>query len=67
MKDGRFADVIIEKIEPARYKSLREARGQVLSEYQKMLEKKFKDDLVSKYPIKLNNEEIQKALNTKKQ
>ncbi len=67
VKDGRFADVIIEKVEPARYKSLREARGQVLSEYQKMLEKKFNDDLVSKYPIKLNNEEIQKALNSKRQ
>jgi peptidyl-prolyl cis-trans isomerase SurA len=67
VKDGRFADVIIEKVEPARYKSLREARGQVLSDYQKSLEKKFNDDLISKYPIKLNNEEIQKALNTKKQ
>jgi peptidyl-prolyl cis-trans isomerase SurA len=66
-KDGRFADVIIEKVEPARYKSLREARGQVMSDYQKSLEKKFNDDLVNKYPIKLNNEEIQKALNSKKQ
>lgn len=67
VKDGKFADVIIEKVEPARNKSLREARGQVLSDYQKSLEKKFNDDLVNKYPIKLNNEEIQKALNSKKQ
>jgi peptidyl-prolyl cis-trans isomerase SurA len=67
VKDGRFADVIIEKIDPARNKSLREARGQVMSDYQKSLEKKFYDDLLSKYPVKLNNEEIQKALNSKKQ
>ena len=67
VKDGRFADVIIEKIEPARYKSLREARGQVLADFQKTLEKQFNDDLVSKYPIKLNNEEVKKALNSKKQ
>ena len=66
VKDGRFVDVIIEKVEAARYKSLREARGQVLSDYQKILEKQFNDDLINKYPVKLNNGEIQKALNSKK-
>jgi peptidyl-prolyl cis-trans isomerase SurA len=67
VKDGRFADVIIEKIEPARFKTIREARGQVISDYQKTLEKQFNEDLINKYPIKLNNEEIEKALNSKKQ
>lgn len=66
VKDAKFADVIIEKVEPSRYKSLREARGQVLSDYQKFLEKQFNDDLINKYPVKLNNEEVQKAINTKK-
>lgn len=67
VKDAKFADVIIEKVELARYKSLREARGQVLSDYQKVLEKQFNDDLINKYPVKLNNGEVQKALNSKKQ
>jgi peptidyl-prolyl cis-trans isomerase SurA len=66
-KDGQFADVIIEQVEPSRYKTLRECRGQVLVDYQKSLEQKFKEDLINKYPVKLNNEEIQKALNAKKQ
>lgn len=66
VKDGQFADVIIEKVEPARYKTLRESRGQVLVEYQKYLEVQFKADLKNKYPVKLNDEEIQKAIGIKK-
>lgn len=65
-KDGQFVDVIIEQVEPARYKTLRECRGQVLVEYQKYLEAQFKADLINKYPVKLNNEEIQKAIGIKK-
>jgi peptidyl-prolyl cis-trans isomerase SurA len=66
-KEGQFADVIIEQVEPARYKTLRECRGQVISEYQKYLETQFKADLKNKYPVKLNSEEIQKAIGIKKQ
>ncbi|GGD74644.1 hypothetical protein GCM10011514_43370 [Emticicia aquatilis] len=66
VKDGLFADVIIEQVEPARYKTLRECRGQVLVEYQKYLEAQFKADLKNKYPVKLNEEEIQKAIGIKK-
>lgn len=65
-KEGQFADVIIERVEPARYKTLRESRGQVVAEYQKYLEAKFKADLKNKYPVKLNSEEIQKAIGIKK-
>lgn len=65
-KEGQFADVIIERVEPARYKTLRECRGQVLAEYQKYLEAQFKADLKNKYPVKLNDEEIQKAIGIKK-
>lgn len=64
-KDGRFADVLIDTVEPARYKTLREARGQVMVDYQKDLEKQFYADLVNKYPVKLNKEEIQKVLGNK--
>lgn len=64
-KDGQFADVLIDTVEPARYKTIREARGQVLADYQKYLEKKFYADLVNKYPVKLNKEEIQKVVENK--
>jgi peptidyl-prolyl cis-trans isomerase SurA len=66
VKEGLFADVIIEQLEPARYKTLRECRGQVLVEYQKYLETQFKADLKNKYPVKLNTEEIQKVIGIKK-
>lgn len=65
-KEGYFADVTIEQVEPARYKTLRECRGQVLSEYQKYLETQFRADLQNKYPVRLNTEEIQKIIGTKK-
>lgn len=65
-KEGQFADVIIEQVEPARYKTLRECRGQVIAEYQKYLETQFKTDLKNKYSVKLNDEEIQKAIGIKK-
>ena len=65
VKDGQFADVLIDTVEPARYKTLREARGQVMVDYQKYLEKQFYADLVNKYPVKLNKEEIQKVLGNK--
>ncbi|WP_064196201.1 MULTISPECIES: peptidylprolyl isomerase [Emticicia] len=65
-KDGQFADVIIEQVEPARSKTLRECRGQVLVDYQKYLENQFKTDLINKYPVNLNQEEIDKALGIKK-
>jgi len=66
VKEGQFADVTIEQLEPARYKTLRECRGQVLVEYQKYLETQFKADLKNKYPVKLNTEEIQKVIGIKK-
>jgi peptidyl-prolyl cis-trans isomerase SurA len=56
---------LIDTVEPARYKTIREARGQVLADYQKYLEKKFYADLVNKYPVKLNKEEIQKVVENK--
>jgi peptidyl-prolyl cis-trans isomerase SurA len=66
VKEGYFADVTIEQVEPARYKTLRECRGQVLIEYQKYLETQFRADLQNKYPVRLNTEEIHKIIGTKK-
>lgn len=67
VKDGKYIELVIEKIEPARYKTMREARGQVLADYQKQLEKQFYDELEAKYPVKINKVEIDKALEIKKQ
>jgi peptidyl-prolyl cis-trans isomerase SurA len=67
IKDGKYIELVVEKIEPARYKTLREARGQVLADYQKELEKQFYNELEAKYPVKVNKEEIDRALGAGKQ
>ncbi|GAB3521768.1 peptidylprolyl isomerase [Emticicia fontis] len=66
-KDGKNIELTIERVEPARYKTLREARGQVLVDYQKQLEKQLLDELEAKYPVKVNKEELDKALGARKQ
>lgn len=66
IKDGKYIELSIERIEPARYKTLREARGQVLVDYQKQLEKQLNAELEVKYPVKINKEEIDKALGARK-
>ncbi|WP_337045196.1 peptidylprolyl isomerase [Emticicia sp. 17c] len=67
IKNGKHIDLSIEKTEPARYKTLREARGQVLADYQKQLEKQFNEQLEARYPVKINKEEIDKVIETRKQ
>lgn len=67
IKDGKYVELSIERIDPARYKTLREARGQVLADYQKQLESQVYQELEAKYPVKVNREEIDRALEAKKQ
>ncbi|MBA4854084.1 peptidylprolyl isomerase [Emticicia sp. BO119] len=67
IKDGKYIELIVERLEPARYKTLREARGQVLADYQKQLEKQLHQELEVRYPVKINKEEIDKALEAGKQ
>ncbi|RYU94054.1 peptidylprolyl isomerase [Emticicia agri] len=66
IKDGKYIELSVERIEPARYKTLREARGQVLVDYQKQLEKQLYEELENRYPVKINREELDKALEAKK-
>ncbi|MCF0054320.1 peptidylprolyl isomerase [Dyadobacter sp. CY356] len=50
----------IEKIEPARVKTFAEARGGVINEYQKVLEKQWLEKLQQKFPVKVNQQELEK-------
>lgn len=67
IKEGKYFEFNIEKVEPARFKTLREARGQVLADYQKQLEKQLNDELAVKYPATVNKQEISKSLDIRKQ
>jgi len=59
-KDGRFYLVVIDKIEAPRAKELEECRGLAISDYQNYLEKKWLDELKTKYPVTINQEELKK-------
>ena len=50
----------IQKIEPARSKTFVEARGSVINEYQKLLEKQWLEKLQQKFPVKVNAQELEK-------
>ncbi|WP_221390846.1 peptidylprolyl isomerase [Dyadobacter sp. NIV53] len=50
----------IEKIETARLKTFAEARGTVINEYQKELEKQWLSKLYQKFPVKVNDQELEK-------
>lgn len=54
--DGYSYRIIIEEIKPARPKSLREARGAVINDYQKDLEEQLMTSLSVKYPVEIDTE-----------
>lgn len=51
---GRFAVIQIHEMIPAGNKTLEEARGSIISDYQVYLEKLWLDELMSKNPVKVN-------------
>ncbi|MDQ3290428.1 MAG: peptidylprolyl isomerase [Bacteroidota bacterium] len=59
-KDGRAVFIKINKILPPGYKSLDEVRGIVTSDYQTYLEKEWLKELRQKYPVQVNQTEVQK-------
>jgi len=61
-KDGRYYAVIINKALPAGPKTLAEARGQATSDYQTYLEKQWIAELRQKYPVKVNDAEVNKLV-----
>jgi peptidyl-prolyl cis-trans isomerase SurA len=50
----------IEAIEPARIKTFAEARGSVINAYQQELEKQWLSTLRQKFPVKVNQQELEK-------
>ena len=61
-QDGRYYAVIIDKSLPAGPKTLAEARGQATSDYQTYLEKEWIEQLRAKYPVKVNEAEVNKLV-----
>ena len=61
-KNGRTILVNIEKTEAPRLKTFTEARGQVVSDYQNFLEKQWLDKLHQRYPVVLNDKEVQRII-----
>ncbi|WP_215232352.1 peptidylprolyl isomerase [Dyadobacter linearis] len=59
-ENGAATWVNIRKIEPARPKTFMEARGSVINDYQKELEKQWVNRLQQQYPVKVNAQELEK-------
>ena len=61
-KDGRVYYIIISKVEEPRQKNFDEARGLIISDYQSYLEQDWIENLRKKYPVTVNEEEVQKII-----
>ena len=62
-RNDYFYKIIINKIESPRLKTIKEARGEVIRDYQAYLLEDLKRQMNNKYPVKLNNTEIEKVKN----
>ena len=65
-KDGRVNQVRVKALVAPGYKSLAEARGQATSDYQNFLEKQWIQELRTKYPVKVNQAEVDKVMASEK-
>jgi peptidyl-prolyl cis-trans isomerase SurA len=61
-ENGRYVHLRILEIEPPRNKTLEEARGQAISDYQNKLDQDWISELRKKYPVKINEAEFQKLV-----
>ena len=60
---GRQVFINIQKVEEPRPKTFREARGQVIGDYQQTLFDNWINQLKSKYPVVVNKEEVSRIMN----
>lgn len=62
--DGKQFRVVVDKLLPARLKTIREVRGQVINMYRKYLQDEFDRKLAEKYPLKMTGNSIEELFNT---
>ncbi len=60
--NGREYLVIIKDVLPPGYKKLNEVRGIAISDYQNYLEEQWIKELREKYPVNVNNSEVEKLI-----
>lgn len=61
-QENEIISVHIQKIEPERTKTFAEAKGSVINDYQKVLEKELKAKLQEQFPVKVNEQELDKIV-----
>jgi peptidyl-prolyl cis-trans isomerase SurA len=61
-KDNRVYYIIISKIDAPRQKTFEEARGLAISDYQQYLEEQWLAELKKKYPVAVNQVEVDKLV-----
>ncbi len=62
LENGRYIHIRILEVEPPRSKTLDEARGQAISDYQNKLDQDWIAELRKKYPVKISELEFQKLV-----
>jgi peptidyl-prolyl cis-trans isomerase SurA len=61
-ENGAYTFSMITKIFPVRNKTLKEARGYVVADYQEYLEKEWLKELAAAYKIDINNDVLNKLV-----
>ncbi|KAA3436327.1 peptidylprolyl isomerase [Rufibacter hautae] len=61
-QDGRVIWIKIDQVDPPSPKKLSETRGVVISDYQNYLEQEWIKELRQKYPVSINQPEVQKLI-----
>jgi peptidyl-prolyl cis-trans isomerase SurA len=60
--DGRVYLIDVKAVLPVSIKEFEEVRGMVISDYQNYLEEKWVAELKAKYPVKINDRELEKTI-----
>ena len=66
LNDSSYQFIVVKQIVNPEPKSLKEAKGYIVSDYQEYLEKTWLESLKSKYPIKLDEVVFKSLIKTKK-